>query len=119
VLGVRQREGFVLVDAKGVAFDNSPALPPSVVQADVNPDRTTLLAEIGAIAASMSPDLKSRVARLHATSPNEVTVQLTDGITVNWGSGADSVLKSELVLALLKRKPSTIDVSSPHNPAIR
>jgi hypothetical protein len=59
------------------------------------------------------------VKRFYATSPNHVTVLLTDRTEVNWGTDADSVLKSQLVLALLKRKPSMIDVSSPHNPAVR
>ena len=48
-----------------------------------------------------------------------MTVVLNNGVQVNWGTGADSALKADIVLALLKRKPATIDVSSPHNPAIR
>jgi cell division protein FtsQ len=119
LLGVRQPEGFLLVDAKGVAFETSPTLPSGVLQADVNPDRVPLLVEVGAIAAAMPPALKTRVKRFYATSPNHVTVLLTDRTEVNWGTDADSVLKSQLVLALLKRKPSMIDVSSPHNPAVR
>ena len=43
------------------------------------------------------------------------------GVTVNWGSAADSPLKAQIVTALLKDgKPrATIDVSSPNNPAVR
>jgi cell division protein FtsQ len=119
LLGVRQPAGFVLVDAQGVAFETSAALPTGVLQADVNPDNGPLLVEVGAIAAAMPSKLQRRVERLHATSRNNITVFLTNGIAVNWGTEADSVLKSQLVLALLKRRPSVIDVSSPHNPAIR
>jgi cell division protein FtsQ len=119
LIGIRQPDGFVLVDAQGVSVETSPTLPAGVLQADVDPDRVTLLVEVGAIAAAMPRELKSRVIRLHATSRNQVTVLLTDGVTVNWGTDSESVLKSQLVLALLKRKPSAIDVSSPHNPAIR
>jgi cell division protein FtsQ len=119
LLGVRQPEGFALVDAQGVAFETSPTLPTGLLQADIDPDRVQLLVEAGAIAAAMPPDLKKRVVRLHATSPNNVIVLLADRTEVNWGTDADSVLKSQLVLALLKRKPSMIDVSSPHTPAVR
>jgi cell division protein FtsQ len=119
LLGVLQPEGFALVDAQGVAFETSPTLPAGVLQADINPDRVQLLVEAGAIAAAMPPDLKRKVDRLHATSPNHVIVLLADRTEVNWGTDADSVLKSQLVLALLKRKPSMIDVSSPHTPAVR
>ena len=42
---------------------------------------------------------------------------LKSGVRVNWGSSADSPLKADIVIALLKRKPTaSIDVSSPHNP---
>ena len=119
VLGVRQPDSFVLVDARGVAFETSATLPTGVLLADVNPDNVRLLVEVGAIAAAMPPQLQRQVERLHATSRNNVMLFLTNGMTVNWGTAADSVLKSELVLALLKRKASTIDVSSPHTPAIR
>lgn len=119
LLGVRQPEGFLLVDAQGVAFETSPTLPTGILRADINPDRVQLLVEAGGIAAAMPPDLKRRVDRLHATSRNHIIVLLTDRTEVNWGTNADSVLKSQLVLALLKRKPSMIDVSSPHTPAVR
>jgi cell division protein FtsQ len=119
LLGVRQPEGFALVDAQGVAFETSPTLPTGILQADIDPDRVQLLVEAGTIAAAMPPDLKKRVVRLHATSQNHVIVLLAGRTEVNWGTDADSVLKSQLVLALLKRKPSMIDVSSPHTPAVR
>lgn len=119
VLGVRQPEGFVLIDSHGVAFESRPSLPSGVLQADVDPSNVAVLVEVGAIAAAMPAGLRNRVERLQATSQSSVRVVLSDGVRVQWGTGADSALKADIVLALLKRKPSTIDVSSPHNPAIR
>ncbi len=118
LLGVRQPEGFVLVDDQGVAFETRPTMPDGVVQADIDPNQAQLLSDAGAIVAAMPPDLRRQVVRLRATSRNNVTVLAKD-VEINWGTDADSALKSQLVLALLKRKPSMIDVSSPHNPAIR
>jgi cell division protein FtsQ len=119
VLGVRQPEAFVLIDSHGVAFESQPSLPTGVLQADVDPSNVAVLVEVGTIAAAMPATLRGRVERLIATSRSSVTVVLSDGVRVNWGTGADSALKADIVLALLKREPSTIDVSSPHNPAIR
>jgi cell division protein FtsQ len=119
VLGVRQPEAFVLIDSHGVAFESQPSLPSGVLLADVDPSNVAVLVEVGAIATAMPAALRGRVERLMATSRSAVTVVLSDGVRVNWGTAADSALKADIVLALLKREPSTIDVSSPHNPAIR
>jgi cell division protein FtsQ len=118
VLGVPQPEGFVLIDTRGVAFESQPSLPSGVLEADVDPSNVAVLREVGAINAAMPAALRGRVERLRGTSQS-VTVVLSGGVEVNWGTGADSALKADIVLALLKRKPSAIDVSSPHNPAIR
>jgi cell division protein FtsQ len=119
VLAVRQPEGFVLIDTRGVAFEARPTLPSGVLPADVDPSNVAVLREAGTIAAAMPAALRGRVERLRATSRSSVTVVLRSGVQVNWGTAADSALKADIVLAVLKRKPSTIDVSSPHNPAIR
>jgi cell division protein FtsQ len=119
MLGVRQPEGFILIDTRGVAFESRPTLPSGVLQADADPTDVEVLREVGAIAAAMPAALRNRVERMQATSRSSVTVVLNNGVQVNWGTGADSALKADIVLALLKRKPATIDVSSPHNPAIR
>jgi cell division protein FtsQ len=119
VLGVREPEGFVLIDSHGVAFEIQPTLPKGVLQADVDPSNVAVLVEVGTVAAAIPAALRGRVESLQATSRSSVMVVLSNGVRVNWGTGADSALKADIVLALLKRKPSTIDVSSPHNPAIR
>jgi cell division protein FtsQ len=67
------------------------------------------------------PDkLRGKVDRLTAISRDNIVLILESGRKVTWGSAADSELKAQVLTALLKRKPtSTIDVSSPHNPAVR
>jgi cell division protein FtsQ len=55
-----------------------------------------------------------------AGNRDSITLVLESGKTVTWGSSADSELKAQVVMALLNKKPkSSIDVSSPHNPAVR
>jgi cell division protein FtsQ len=119
LLGIMQPDGYAILDRGGVVFETQPSLPKGVLLADIDPRNVALLGEAGTIVVAMPAGLKKKVARISATSANAVNVILINGVRVNWGSAADSALKAELVATLLKRHPSTIDVSSPHNPAVR
>jgi cell division protein FtsQ len=119
LLGILQPDGYAIVDRGGVVFETQPSLPKGVLLADIDPANVALLGEVGTIAVAMPASLTKKVARIGATSANAVNLTLINGVRVNWGSAADSALKAELVATLLKRHPSTIDVSSPHNPAVR
>jgi cell division protein FtsQ len=119
-LAVKQGGAFLLVDASGIGFDRAASVPPGVVQAEADPTDQALLADLGTVSGALPDDLGRRVRLLTATGQERITLQLRSGITVNWGSAADSPLKAQIVTALLKDKPSkTIDVSSPNNPAVR
>ena len=120
VVGVRQPEGYVLVDKSGVAYQTRQVLPPKVVLAVVNPGDRPLLTEMAAVAAALPNKLRGSVARMTASNRDSIALVLESGQTVAWGSSSDSELKAQIVTALLKREPnSSIDVSSPHNPAVR
>ena len=120
LLAVRQPGGFAVVDADGVAFAHSGSLPDGVLLAEVNPSDRLLLHQVGIVAAALSGGLGQQVSTLAAANADRISVKLKSGVTVNWGSSADSALKAEIVVALLKSKrAASIDVSSPHNPAIR
>ncbi len=120
ILGVRQPEGYVLVDKSGVAYQTQQRLPSKVVLAVVNPGDTSLLTEMATVAAALPNKLRGRVDRMTASNPDAIALVLESGYTVTWGSSSDSELKAQIVTALLRREPkSAIDVSSPHNPAVR
>lgn len=120
VIAVRQPEGYVLVDKSGVAYQTKHVLPPEVLLAVVNPGDVPLLSDMATVAAASPKKLRSLVDRMTASNRNSITLVLKSGKTVAWGSSSDSELKAQVVTALLKRKPkSSIDVSSPHNPAVR
>ncbi len=106
-------QGFAPIHSNGVASQIQPSLPNGALQADVDPSNVAVLVEVGSIAAAMPAALRGRVERLQATSRSSIMVVLRNGVRVNWGTDANSALKADIVLALLKRKPSTIDVSSP------
>jgi cell division protein FtsQ len=120
VLGVQQPEGYVLVDKSGVAYQTRQVLPPKLVLAVVNPGDRSLLTEMATVAAALPNKLRSSVDRMTASNRDSIALVLDSGHTVSWGNSSDSELKAQIVMALLKREPkSSINVSSPHNPAVR
>jgi cell division protein FtsQ len=120
VIAVREPAGYVLVDRSGVAYQTQQVLPPEVLLAVVNPGDVELLSDMATVAAASPKKLRSMVDRMTAGNRDSITLVLESGKTVTWGSSADSELKAQVVMALLKKKPkSSIDVSSPHNPAVR
>ena len=120
LLAVRQPGGFALVDSEGVAFGESGSVPGGVMLVEVNPTDRPLLHDVGTVAAALPGGLGRQVSMLAATDADRISLELKSGVTVHWGSAADSPLKAEIVAALLKStKAASIDVSSPHNPAAR
>jgi cell division protein FtsQ len=120
VLGVQQPEGYVLVDKSGVAYQTERVLRPELVLAVVNPGDRPLLSEMATVAAALPNKLRGSVDRMTASNRDNIALVLDSGHTVSWGNSSDSELKAQIVMALLKREPkSSINVSSPHNPAVR
>jgi cell division protein FtsQ len=119
LLGILQPDGYAIVDRSGMVYETEPSLPRGVLRADIDPGNVELLTEVATIVLAMPGSLRKKIARITATSGNAVNMILTNGVGVNWGTQADSALKAQLVETLLKRRPSSIDVSSPHNPAVR
>ncbi len=120
VLAVRQPTGYAIVDRGGVAYELSATLPKGLMIAEVNPGDVALLRDVGVVSRALPGKLAGRVARIRATSHDNITLVLTSGVIVTWGNVAESDLKADVTLALLKRKPKvSIDVSGPHQPAVR
>jgi cell division protein FtsQ len=119
VLAVRQPDGYAVVDKSGVAYQTKPVMPPEVLLAEVDAGDAPLLSEVAIVATSLPKKLRGMVDRITAGNRDSIVLVLESGRTVNWGSSSDSELKAQVARALLKRKPkSSLDVSSPHNPAV-
>ena len=119
VLAVRQPDGFLLIDGRGVAYETRTQVPPGVLRTAADPSATALLSDLGVVATALPPELKGRVKRLHATAADDITLDLESGTTVRWGDVRESELKAQIVGALLTKRISTIDVSAPHAPSTR
>jgi cell division protein FtsQ len=119
VVALRRSSSYVVVDRSGVAYQTQSTLPRQVVLADINPADGLLLREVALVASALPEKLRAKVDRITAADRDRIALVLGSGSTVTWGSSSNSELKAQVVTALLKRKPkATIDVSSPHNPAV-
>ncbi|CAA9292519.1 MAG: hypothetical protein AVDCRST_MAG61-392 [uncultured Friedmanniella sp.] len=119
LLAVQQPGGYALVDASGVAYETRGRVPDGVMLVDADPSATRLLTDLATVASALPTELRDRVLRLRATAADDITVELSSGTTVRWGDARESVLKGQIVEALLSKKVRLIDVSVPHNPATR
>jgi cell division protein FtsQ len=101
------------IDAAGVVFDASTALAktlPSVAATGVG------LTEAMAVIAALPADLAPRVARVSATSRDDVDLVLHSGAKVHWGSADQPELKAQVLRALMKQKQDVYDVTAPELP---
>ena len=120
LFGVARPDGFLVVDAEGVGFATRTALPTGIIRADVDPDNRPLLVELGKVALALPPEVRDDVQSISVPGRDAITLRLTSGVVVTWGDSTESPLKAQVLTALLERKPKTsVDVSSPHNPATR
>lgn len=120
VFAVPQPDGYLVVDKFGVAYQTQSARPPNVVLAEVSLTDVPLIREVATVAAALPATMRGKVAGITAASRDNIVLNLKAGPKVSWGDSGDSELKAQVMAALIKRKPkSSIDVSSPHNPAVR
>jgi cell division protein FtsQ len=118
-----------LVDRDGVLFDTITGdAPDGVVPLDVRspgPDDAATTAGLGAL-TSLPADVRRQVTGVAARTPDDVTLTLTDGRTVLWGSAADADRKARVLGALLDQiedgaldEADTLDVSTPDSVVLR
>jgi len=110
--------GFDLIDANGVIVQpvasRPPGLPVYTTTAAVSslrgdPDVSAAAAVVGALPAR----LRSSVTSVTAPSPDQVTLQLTGGVTVVWGDADDAAAKARELGILMQTHARYYDVSSP------
>jgi cell division protein FtsQ len=113
-------DGPHLFDRDGVDFATAPP-PPGLPYIDVgNPgpaDPATKAAL--AVLTALRPEVVAQVGRIAAPSVASITLTLTDGRTVIWGTNDRTEEKAQKLAALLTRPGRTYDVSSPDLPTIR
>lgn len=118
VIQRRTAAGFAWSDADGVVFHESRTRSAKLVVVQA-PDDERLRRDLAGVASSLTPQLRSALVEVRATSPDTITLVLTGRRTVVWGDASQSPTKAEVATALLQVKGSVYDVSSPANPTSR
>jgi cell division protein FtsQ len=112
----RSDAGYTLVDAAGVALattSDQPAGQPLLeIEGGVD---SAAFESAGLVVRSLPADVRAALTGVSARTPDDVTLTLSTGLTVVWGSAEDSVLKAKALATTLLARPdaSTIDVTSP------
>ncbi len=114
---IRSEAGYTLVDAAGVALATTSDQPAGQPVLDIDGGTDSVAFEsAGLVVRSVPTDLRALLTGVRATTADDVTLTLSSGLTVVWGSSDDSPMKSEVLTKTLLSNPeaSTIDVTSPH-----
>lgn len=113
-------DGPHLFDRDGVDFATAPP-PPALPYIDVdNPGPADPATKaVLAVLTALRPEVVAQVSRIAAPSVASITLTLTDGRTVIWGTNDRTEEKAQKLAALLTRPGRTYDVSSPDLPTIR
>lgn len=108
------------LDESGVLFRTYPEEPaglPQVTMSAATPAEA--LAEAAAVVQALPADLLGRMEQLEVTSIDGISLKLTGGATVVWGSADESADKVAVLEVLLKDKAQVYDVTAPGRPTIR
>ena len=122
---------FVEIDAKGVRFATVQKAPRGVPRMELTPDQAGAAASLRRFgpdrlvreAVRVAGDLPPAVARdtraVKVRSYDDVSLELSGGRTVAWGSGEKGDTKATTLTALMKAAPKArhFDVSVPTAPA--
>lgn len=113
-------DGPHLYDRDGVDFATAPP-PPGLPYLDVdNPGPTDPATKAAlAVLTALRPEIVAQVGRIAAPSIASITLTLTDGRTVIWGTNERTEEKAEKLGALLTQPGRVYDVSSPDLPTVK
>lgn len=105
------------LDAAGVVFGAfkpaPPGLPRVVTTVSTSADA---LREAAQVIAALPPELAAVVDHVEVETVDQISLELTDGRRVVWGSASQSQEKAAVLEALLRQDASVYDVSVPGNP---
>ncbi len=113
-------DGPHLFDRDGVDFatDQPPAALPYLDVADPGPSDPATLAALKVLSL-LRPEVAGQVGRIAAPSVSAITLTLSDGRMVIWGTTDRCEEKAEKLAALLTQPGRTYDVSSPDLPTVK
>ena len=114
--------GFTLVDAAGVVVETTPerAAGYPIIDTAATPVDSPGFAAASSVLLALTPEFLAQVDSVSAPTPDSVTLVLTSGQRVVWGSAEDSALKARIVGSMISNPGipdvTEYDVSSPEAP---
>ena len=128
-IDVTEREAVAVVswegqwrglDETGVLFRTYPEQPegqPVVTMSASTP--VEALAEAAAVVQALPEEILAKLDHLEVESIDRITLELTGGATVVWGSADLSEDKAAVLEVLLRQKAKVYDVTAPGRPTIK
>ncbi|WP_351228394.1 FtsQ-type POTRA domain-containing protein [Streptomyces sp. NPDC002133] len=129
VLLIGKGAEFVEVDAKGVRFATVDKAPKGVPLLELTTDQSPslrrfgeqrLVTEVVRVNAELPAQAAKDLRSIEVRSYDSITLELTRGRTVVWGSSDNGEAKARALAALMKAAPDAghFDVSAPTAPAV-
>jgi cell division protein FtsQ len=118
---VRSSTRSVLVDRSGAQYRAVTAVPKGLPKfvipagADARPTGEA----VASVAAALPASVRTQVRSIEALNPSAITLVLTRGRVVQWGSAARTTDKARLLPLLLRHGSTQIDVTDPDLPFTR
>lgn len=113
---IESSAGYTLVDAAGVALSTTTDPPPGQPVVDIEGGvDSTAFRSAGLVVRALPADIRAALTEVRASTADDVTLTLSTGLTVVWGSAEESGLKALALSAALVANPdaASIDVTSP------
>ncbi|WP_223627851.1 FtsQ-type POTRA domain-containing protein [Microbacterium sp. EST19A] len=113
---IRSDAGYTLVDAAGVALATTSDQPEGQPLVDVDGGVDSPAFEsAGLVVRALPADVRAALTGVTATTADDVTLTLSTGLTVVWGSAEESALKAVVLSTTMMQNPNaaSIDVTSP------
>uniref|UniRef100_UPI00109CCF07 FtsQ-type POTRA domain-containing protein n=1 Tax=Microbacterium sp. K24 TaxID=2305446 RepID=UPI00109CCF07 len=113
---IRSDAGYTLVDAAGVALATTSDQPEGQPLVDVDGGVDSPAFEsAGLVVRALPADVRAALTGVTASTADDVTLTLSTGLTVVWGSAEDSALKAVTLSRAMGVNPgaTSIDVTSP------
>ena len=108
------------LDATGVLFRTYPEEPKRLTQVTMSAATPVeALAEAAAVVEALPANILQRVDYVEVKSIDGISLVLSGGSTVTWGSADESANKAKVLQVLLKRDARVYDVTAPGRPTIR
>ncbi|MGW7679985.1 cell division protein FtsQ/DivIB [Kribbella sp. NPDC054772] len=120
VVVVTDGSRYELVDATGTRYRTVPDRPAGLPEARVTGVRRDVtIHSVVTVSAALPETLRAQVGSISAASPDSITLNLSSGVKVVWGSSDDSERKAGVLSVLMKRQAKVYDVSAPDLPVTK